>query len=295
MKVLITGCHGLLGQRLVKYIPAGFQVVATDLSPDHQFIAKKMYRSCDLTKKDALIDLIEDVRPNKIINAAAYTNVDGAEEERDLCWLVNVIAMENLVHAARRVRASIYHVSTDYIFDGTKGPYKETDTPSPLGFYGQSKLAAEQVLKGSPLNFTIARTMVLYGVSENNRPDFVGWMLNKLRRGDAVHIVTDQIGNTTFSDDLARALWELVRTQYHGVVNVAGREIVSRYEFALKIAQVFDLDASLINPITSSALKQKAPRPLKSGLIVDKAINTLGLELSDVEEGLRKYKALVEG
>ncbi len=295
MKVLITGCHGLLGQRLVKYTPAGFQVVATDISPDHQFIEKNKYRSCDLTDRDALIALIDEVQPNKIINAAAYTNVDGAEKERDLCWLVNVIAMENLVFAARRVRASIYHISTDYVFDGTKGPYKETDTPSPLGFYGQSKLAAEQVLKGSPLNFTIARTMVLYGVSENNRPDFVGWMIKKLRRGDAVHIVTDQIGNTTFSDDLARALWELVRTQYHGVVNVAGREIVSRYDFALKIAEIFDLDASLIKPITSSALKQRAPRPLKSGLIVDKAINTLGLELSDVEEGLRKYKALVQG
>jgi len=172
------------------------------------------------------------------------------------------------------------------------GPYKETETPSPLGFYGQSKLAAEQVLKGSPLNYTIARTMVLYGVSENDRPDFVGWMIKKLRNKENVHIVTDQIGNTTLSDDLARALWELVRRNYHGIINVAGREIISRYDFALKIAEVFDLDASLINPITTADLKQKAPRPLKSGLIVDKALYSLGLELSNVEEGLLKYKAL---
>ncbi len=181
-----------------------------------------------------MIDLIDEEQPTKIINAAAYTNVDGAEEDRDLCWLVNVIAMENLVYAARRVHASIYHISTDYVFNGQNGPYKETATPNPLGFYGQSKLAAEQVLKGSPLNYTIARTMVLYGISENKRPDFVGWLVNKLRNGDSVHIVTDQIGNTTFSDDLARALWELIRTTYHGIVNIAGRDIISRYDFALK-------------------------------------------------------------
>ena len=294
MKVLITGCFGLLGQRLVKYAPSGCDIVASDLADDNKFISADIYRPCDLTNRDAVKDLIDTVQPEKIINAAAFTNVDGAEDQRDLCWLVNVIAMENMVQAARRVHSEIYHVSTDYIFNGQHGPYREHDTPNPLGFYGQSKLAAEQVLKGSPLNTTIARTMILYGVSENNRPDFVQWLIGKLGNGDPVHIVTDQLGNTTLNDDLARALWKLVRTSYHGVVHVAGREIVSRYDFALKIAKVFDLDTSLINPITTADFKQKAPRPLKSGLIVDKAINSLGLELSDVEGGLRKYKALLE-
>ena len=283
----------MLGQRLVEYTPAGFQVIATDLSPEHQFIAEKRYRSCDITNRDALIDLVEKVKPKHIINTAAYTNVDGAEDERDLCWLVNVIAMENLVYAARRVHASIYHVSSDYIFNGADGPYKEANTPNPIGFYGQSKLGAEQVLKGSPLNYTIARTMVLYGVSENERADFVGWIIKKLRNREAVHIVTDQVGNTTFSDDLARALWELVRINYHGIVNVAGREIISRYDFALRIAKIFNLDESLIKPITTADLKQRAPRPLNSGLIVDKALATLGIELSSVDEGLVKYKALL--
>lgn len=294
MKVLITGCHGLLGQRLVKYAPPGIDIIATDLSKDSQFISSNIYHPCDLTSRDTVFHLIDTVQPDDIINAAAYTDVDGAEEKRDLCWLVNVIAMENLVQAARRVHADIYHVSTDYIFNGENGPYKEEDTPNPLGFYGQSKLAAEQVLKGSPLNFTIARTMVLYGVSENSRPEFVGWLIRKLRTGDPVHIVTDQIGNTTLSDDLARALWKLVRRSYHGIVHIAGREIISRYDFALKIAKIFDLNPSLINPITTADFRQKAPRPLKSGLNVDKALYTLGLVLSDVEGGLRKYKALIE-
>lgn len=294
MKILITGSHGLLGQRLVKYAPPGCDVIATDISEESKCIPAEIYRPCDLTNRDAVKHLIDTVEPDDIINTAAFTNVDGAEDQRDLCWLVNVIAMENLVQAARRVHAGIYHISTDYIFNGQDGPYKEDDTPNPLGFYGQSKLAAEQVLKGSPLNFTIVRTMVLYGYTENNRPDFVGWLIRKLRNGDPIHIVTDQIGNTTLNDDLARALWHLVRTSYHGVIHVAGREIVSRYDFALKIAKIFNLDKSLINPISTADFKQKAPRPLNSGLVVDKALYTLGLELSDVEGGLRKYKTLVE-
>lgn len=294
MKVLITGCHGLLGQRLVKYAPPGCDVIATDLSENSQFIPPDIYRPCDLTSRDAVKNLIDSVEPENIINAAAFTDVDGAEDQRDLCWLVNVIAMENLVQAARRVHAGIYHISTDYIFNGHDGPYKENDIPNPLGFYGQSKLAAEQVLKGSPLPFTIVRTMVLYGYSKNNRPDFVGWLIRKLRSGDPVHIVADQLGNTTLNDDLARALWHLVRTSYHGVIHVAGREIVSRYDFAVKIARIFDLNRSLINPISTADFKQKAPRPLNSGLVVDKALYTLGLELSDVEGGLRKYKAIVD-
>jgi dTDP-4-dehydrorhamnose reductase len=294
MKILITGCHGLLGQRLVKFAPAGCAIVATDIHEDHQFIPDAIYRSCDLTNRDAVKNLIDSVEPDNIINAAAYTNVDAAEDQRDLCWLVNVIAMENLVQAARRVHAGVYHISTDYIFDGQNGPYLENDTPNPLGFYGQSKLAAEQVLKDSPLNFTIARTMVLYGYSVNRRPDFVNWLIGKLRNGDHVHIVTDQMGNTTFNDDLARALWHLVRTSYHGVIHLAGREIISRFDFAGKIAKIFNLDSSLINPISTSYFKQRAPRPLQSGLVVDKALCTLGLELSDAEGGLRKYKAVVE-
>ncbi|MBN1562070.1 dTDP-4-dehydrorhamnose reductase [candidate division KSB1 bacterium] len=294
MKILITGCHGLLGQRLVKFAPAGCTVVATDIHEDHQFTPADIYRSCDLTQRDAVKNLIDRVEPDHIINAAAFTNVDAAEDQRDLCWLVNVIAMENLVQAARRVHAGIYHLSTDYIFDGQNGPYRENDTPNPVGFYGQSKLAAEQVLKGSPLNFTIARTMVLYGYSANQRPDFVNWLIGKLRNGDPVHIVTDQIGNTTFSDDLARALWHLVRTSYHGVVHLAGREIISRFDFAGKVAKIFNLDSSLIKPISTACFRQRAARPLNSGLVVDKAVYTLGLELSDAEGGLRKYKALLE-
>lgn len=294
MKVLVTGCHGLLGQRIVKHNPGGFKVYGSDVSRDSMFISSTDYYACDLTQRIAVDEMINNIKPDCIINCAAYTNVDGAEEERDLCWFVNVVAVENLVQAARRARADIYHISTDYIFNGSQGPYKEEDTPNPLGFYGQSKLAAEQVLKGSPLNYSIIRTMVLYGLSENNRPHFVRWLIDRLSKKQPVHIVTDQYGNTTLNDDLALAIWQLVRTSFHGVLHVAGRDIISRYDFALAIADVFGLDPQYINAITTDDLKQTAPRPLNSGLNVDKAINALGLQMSTVREGLQKYKALCE-
>lgn len=293
MKVFITGCHGLLGQRIVALAPEGIEIMASDLSENNQFIASHIYRKLDLTNREETRKVVENFCPDWILNAAGYTNVDGAERQRDLCWLVNVIALENLAYAARKVHASILHLSTDYIFDGKNGPYLESAKPNPLGFYGKSKLAAENVLKISPLNYTIVRTMVLYGPSKNNRPDFVRWLINKLSKGDPVHIVTDQIGNTTLNDELARAIWQLVEKSFHGIVNVAGREIVSRYDFSVKIANLFDLDKSLINPIKTRDLKQKAPRPLQSGLIVNMAMKTLGLDLSDVETGLQKYKNLI--
>jgi dTDP-4-dehydrorhamnose reductase len=294
MKVLITGCLGLLGQRLVAHCPDDVEVIATDLSPDPQFIPAEFYRPCDLTQRAQVDDLFERERPDHVINTAAFTNVDGAEDEPELCRLVNVTAVENLAHACRHWRSSICQISTDYIFDGLNGPYSENAVPHPLGVYGQSKWAAEQVLLESAIPFAVARTMVLYGHSRNKRPEFVGWLINKLKNREPERIVTDQIGNATLNDELAVALWQLTRRSFRGVINVAGREIMSRYNFSLRIADVFGLDASLITPIATADLHQKAPRPLRSGLIVDKAVNELDLNLSDIDGGLKKYKRLTE-
>jgi len=290
MKVLITGCLGLLGQRVMTFSPPENDMLCTDLADSTDIIPPQIYKKCDLLDRDALKQLVIDFEPDQVINCAAYTNVDGAEDEREVCWNGNVMTVENLIYAARKVNARILHISTDYIFDGKDGPYTENAVANPLGFYGRSKLAAENALRASPLEYTIVRTMVLYGKSRNNRPDFVGWLINQLQHDRPVNIVTDQIGNTTLNDDLALSIWEVIKQDFCGIINIAGREIVSRHAFAQTIADVFDLDASLINPITTDELNQKAPRPLKSGLVVDKALYELCLNLSDVRQGLQKYK-----
>jgi len=291
MKVLVTGALGLLGQRLIEKTPSPIEVLGVDLADHQDLFPQQAYRPCDLADRTAIRELVESFKPDWILNCVAYTNVDGAEEQREACWRANVEVVENLVYAAHKVDARILQVSTDYIFDGKDGPYDENEIPNPLGYYGRSKLAAENVLKASLVDFAIARTMVLYGISRNKRPDFVGWLVGEIGAGRPVRNVTDQIGNTTLNDDLAAGMWTIVDNGFQGIINVAGREIASRYDFALKIAELFDLDASLISPIETHELNQKAPRPLNSGLIVEKATQLLDMQLSNMEQGIRKYQA----
>ncbi len=290
MNVLITGCNGLLGQKLRETAPDSVSLFGIDLHP--VLIGKDNcdYRTLDLTDRQVIRDTVETIRPEWILNAAAYTQVDKAEEERDLCWQANLIGVENLIYAARKVNGRIVHISTDYIFDGTSGPYDEEAMPNPLGFYGRSKLASENALKLSPLGYAIVRTMVLYGQALQVKPNFVTWLIDQLQKGNPVRIVTDQYGNTTLADELANAIWEIVQQEAVGLFHIASRDVVDRFTFSRMIADVFDLDAQLISPITTPELNQKAPRPLQSGLIVSKAMETLGLELSDSRQALELFK-----
>ncbi|HXG01325.1 MAG TPA: NAD(P)-dependent oxidoreductase, partial [Bacteroidota bacterium] len=202
------------------------------------------------------------------------------------CWKTNVEGVENIIEAARRNDTMVIHISTDYVFDGRSGPYTENDRPEPLSYYGKSKLASENALRSSGLPYLIARTMVLYGFAPGVKPNFALWLIENLEKGRKVNVVDDQYGNPTLVDDLAYGLiqgFEMGRT---GIYHLAGRDIVSRYEFALKLAKVFNFDPALINPVKTADLKQPAPRPLKSGLITLKAEVELGYKPSTVEQGL---------
>ncbi|HPR88977.1 MAG TPA: NAD(P)-dependent oxidoreductase [bacterium] len=290
MRILITGCNGLLGQRLIHLAPAGSEILGVDLAPAAVALPAEHYRQLDLGERRAVLECIGAFAPDWILNAAAFTNVNRAELERELCWRANVIGVENLAIACRKHHSRLVHVSTDYIFDGQHGPYREEDQPNPIGYYGKSKLAAENILRGSEIPFAVARTMVLYGHAPQIKPDFISWLIDALRQGRPVRIVTDQFGNTTLADELALGLWQITARSAQGFYHIAGREIIDRYSFALKAAAVFDLDAQLITPITTPELHQEAPRPMRSGLIVEKAVRELGLELSDAAGGLMKLK-----
>ena len=290
MKILVTGCNGLLGQNLIEQAPENTDVYGIDLQDNSFLLSDEKYQRLNFLDRKKLLDFVEFIHPDWIINAAAYTNVDGAEVERELCWQVNVEAIENLVYAARKTGTRILHVSTDYIFNGKNGPYAEDASPDPVGFYGRSKLAGENVLKISPVDYAIVRTMVLYGHVIGGRPNFVTWLVENLKNGNNVRIVNDQFGNTTLAEELADGCWTIVEQDARGVFHIAGSEIVDRFTFAEKIAAVFDLNPELIQPITTADLQQAAPRPMQSGLIVDKAVKELGLNPSNVEEGLIKFK-----
>jgi dTDP-4-dehydrorhamnose reductase len=244
------------------------------------------YIRLDITSSKEVKNVVSGLEPDAIINCAAMTNVDACETEREQAWRINVEAVEHLIEAARRVGARVLHVSSDYVFDGKSGPYNEDARPEPISYYGKSKLASENALRSSGIDYLIARTMILYGYAAGVKQNFALWLIQALEKGQAVRVVDDQYGNPTLADDLAHVLVSAIELERTGIYNVAGRDIVSRYEFALTLARVFGFEQRLVVPISTDSLRQSAARPLKSGLITLKAEVELGFRPSTVEEGL---------
>lgn len=241
---------------------------------------------CDFTNRKAIKELCLLLQPDVIINTAAYTNVDGAEAERQQAWRVNVSGVENLVSVCRLIDAHLIHFSTDYIFDGVHGPYSETATPHPLGYYAKTKLAGENVCIGGNIDYTVIRTNVLYGATASLKPDFVMWTLGKLSQKKTFSVVNDQFSNPTFIDDLGYLVDKIIQSRTKGIFHAGGADWCSRYDFAKMIARIFKEDSDLIQSITTSELQQAAPRPFRGGLVSFKAETTFGIRFSGIESGL---------
>lgn len=292
MKILITGANGLLGQALTAVLTreTDHEIIQTSFEDRSYLDYGHIYKELDITKKDDVKNIVEFYQPDVIVNAAAYTNVDKCETERELSWKINVDGVKNLIIAARKTNARIIHYSTDYIFDGKNGPYYEDSVPNPISFYGREKLASENALITSDIRYTIIRTLVLYGIGNNVKPNFVLWMIDSLRKNLPINIVTDQISNVTIIDDLALGSMKLIEKNLTGIYNIAGADILSRYDFAMKLCDVFSFNKELVFPTTTAKLNQLAPRPLKSGLLTMKMESELGFKPMDSLEGLRLLK-----
>ncbi|NWF88838.1 MAG: SDR family oxidoreductase [Ignavibacteriaceae bacterium] len=289
-RILIVGANGLLGQRIIAFYQAQENVELLGCSIEEKpTFENTPYINCDITVREEIKNTIFNFYPDIVINAAAYTNVDLCESERATAWKINVKGVENIVEACRSLDAKIIHFSTDYIFNGNNGPYDENVKPDPVGYYGRTKLASENVLKIGAVTYAVLRTNVLYGIA-NSRPDYVRWVINSLRSKQQIRIVTDQVGNPTFVEDLVTAVNKVIVSDQYDVYNIAGKEFINRYEFALQIADMFNLDKKLITPIVTEELKQPAKRPLKGGLIITKAINQLGYNPHSIIEALEIIK-----
>jgi dTDP-4-dehydrorhamnose reductase len=292
-KILLTGANGLLGQKTTEVFAreTEHELVLTDLAPKAEEPRKFTYHELDITSKEAVKGFVKTHKPEIIINAAAYTNVDGCETERELSWRVNVDAVKNLIIASRINSSKIIHISTDYIFDGVHGGYDENSTPNPLSFYGKAKLASENALIASGVEFTIIRTMIIYGYGRNVKRNFALWLVDKLGNNEPVTIVDDQYGMPTMVDDLGLALNRIVERERTGIYNVCGSEYISRYDFTLKLADIFNFDRGLVIPVKTSELNQAAARPMNSSFILLKAETELGLKPLNVRDGLYLLKS----
>ena len=289
-RILIVGANGLLGQRLIAFYSSKENVELLGCSIEEKsFLENVPYVSCDITIRENIKKTILDFCPDVVINAAGYTNVDRSESERESAWKLNVKGVEFIAEACRIIDSKIIQISTDYIFNGTSGPYNEKDKPNPLGYYGRTKLASENALKIAAVTYSVIRTNVLYGIA-NSRMDFVRWVINSLTEKKQIRVVHDQINNPTFVEDLVQGINKIIELKKYNLYNIGGREFINRFDFANNIAEYFKLDKKLITPITTDELKQPAKRPLKSGLTILKAETELGYKPHTINDALSIIK-----
>ncbi len=293
MNVLITGAEGQLGQTLLRVLRRESDWSFTALTRSYLLTAEGPIPVDPLSKtswRQALATA--NWHPNVIINAAAMTNVDRCESNREEAWQSNAQLTETVTRIARIFDSKVIQISTDYVFDGASGPYIETDKPNPINYYGKTKLAAENICAQSAVPLAIVRTMWLYGHSIGPKMSFVRWVRQELSAGRTVNIVSDEFGNPTLLDDLAYAVFKIIDKNISGIINVAGEERMSRLEFARGIAEHLELDSTLISPVTNAELHRAAPRPLQSGLLTIKAKSLFGLHTRPLKHGLMITKTL---
>jgi len=240
----------------------------------------------DITDRQQTVQAIVNAAPRVVVHTAAETNVDRCETDRDHARRINVDGTANIAEACVKITAKLVLISTDYVFDGISGDYAETDQPNPVNFYGLTKLEAERIAAALP-NSLIVRTSVLYGWHPS-KLNFATWVLEGLREHHPLKIVNDHINSPTFSDNLAKAILTAIRRDSKGVLHMAGSDRVSRFDFALKIAETFKFDKTLLVPVKMQDLDWIARRPRDSSLQIKKAEKELGIELLGANRGLQE-------
>ena len=289
MRILVTGSNGLLGQKLTHLLQKDEQVylISTARGKSAITIARGEYHSLDISDKEKVESILRLTKPDVIINTAAMTQVDDCETQREACWKANVTSVENLVRCCEALHIHLVHVSTDFIFDGTHGPLDESEEPRPVNFYGESKLAAEKVILKSSASWAILRTVLVFGITHDmSRSNIVLWVKKSLEQKKNIQVVNDQWRTPTLAEDLAQGCYLASKKKAKGIYNISGKDFLSPYDIAIKTAEFFKLDPSLIKPTDSNQFKQPAKRPLTTGFIIDKARKELGYEPHSFLEGL---------
>jgi dTDP-4-dehydrorhamnose reductase len=293
MKILVTGSNGLLGQKLVTLLQQkeNVQLIATARSASVQPIKKGEFHLLDVTDKKQVDAIVGSAKPEVIIHTAAMTQVDECETKREACMLNNVTAVEYLVEACRINNIHLVHISTDFIFDGSTGPLDETADPNPVNFYGESKLAAEKIIQSSSISWSILRTVLVYGITNDlSRSNIVLWVKKSLEEKKTISVVNDQWRTPTLAEDLAMGCYLAAEKKAQGIFNISGKDFMTPFDIAMKTASFFKLDSSLLKATDSTQFKQPARRPLKTGFVIDKAKKELNYKPHSFEQGLQIIK-----
>ena len=279
-KILITGASGQLGKTLKTLFSSKYYIIPT--SKNYYTYQKNYF--LDITNPILIRDIVSATSPDIIINLAALTNVDLCEKKPDLAFSVNFTGLQNIVEI---FNGPIIQLSTDYVFDGKTGQYSENSSVNPINVYGRTKLEAENFLKENSKDSLIIRTNVLYDYMSESPASFLNWVVKSLQDDKKINVVDDQWNNPTWTNSIAVAIDKAIEFELNGLIHWGDNDYISRFDFAIKIAETFQLKKNLINPIKTAELNQIAVRPLKGGLNVDRAKSILNLEPSNISDCLK--------
>ena len=283
MKFLVTGSAGLIGSQVTK-----------DLTLENHEVYSCYYNNkpicgnplqLDLINQDKIIKTIQEIKPDSIIHLAAMTNVDQCETQPELAHLINVKSTEILAKQAAKLDTFFVYVSTDYVFDGKRGKYSEDDSTNPLGYYGKSKLKAEEALNELASSWCIARTSTPFGI-HSNKKSFPIWIKESLEAKKEIPVLIDQFTSPTYVPNLSKMLIEIVKRQILGVIHTAGASRISRYELAILMSEKLHLDKELLKPIQTSDMTWNVQRPKDSSLDVSKATEILNEKPQTIQHSL---------
>lgn len=279
MRILITGSNGMLGHDLIKVLEDSHDLILTTS------------KTLDIADKEHVLEFIVENKPDIVINSAAYTNVDGCEENPDLAYAVNGEGVRNLALACREIDCSLVHISTDYIFNGENTrPWVEDDETGPISVYGKSKLKGEKAIMEILDKYFIIRTAWLYGLNGGNFPKT---MLELAKNHSQITVVYDEVGTPTYTPDLAKGISELIKTDYYGIYHLTNSGSCSWCEFARYIFEIADVDVK-VTPVTASEFARPAPRPHYSVLENKNWIDKGFEPLRDYKEAIKEYVELIK-
>lgn len=296
MKVLVTGANGLIGLRLCRLLASrGAEVIGAARGPARFDNPKIRYLSVDFTNAQQTTALLEEVRPEVVVNTASMTEVDACEKTPWNAYLANAALPTQLAVLSRSLGFHLLHLSTDYVFDGARGPYGVDDVPHPRGVYAVTKHLGEQGVQAMAGSWAIARTAVVFGWPAAGRSNFGAWLVSSFAEKKGVKLFTDQFVSPSLALNVAAMVAELAERKLPGIWHTSGATVVDRLSFGNAVCDLFGFDRSLITPTTLAELNLASPRPPRSGLKIEKTAQALAAKPLPLAEALQQFHAEYRG
>ena len=285
LKFLVTGSAGLVGQQVVKYLSKSNQVFScyNESKPEYGDSVKM-----DLKNYEMISSVLTEIKPDVVIHLGAMTGVDICEKEKTSASEINTKATEIIAKECSKLNSFLVYVSTDYVFDGNFGMYKEDDVANPLGFYGKSKLEGEKAVQNFSTNWCIARTSTPFGLHPTKK-SFPMWVIENLQKQKQIDVLIDQFTSPTYIPNLSRMLIEISERRITGIIHTAGASKISRYQMASMVSDKLNLDGTLLKQILMNKMKWVAQRPKDSSLDVSRASSILNEKPQKIDQSLNLF------